>query len=183
MGVEEPGAYVEGKTIAEWTGDWWNWALSFEDELSPVSDTTGAQCGNGQKGNVWFLAGSYGSDAIHRECTIPTGKYLLIPMVNDYYYADTDESYSCAELNSDAEFSTKKVSVLIDGMSLKNANTHYEQTKECFKLKMYDEVFNASAAGYWVMINPLTSGNHTLRVQSKEWGYQQDITYQLTVSE
>ena len=68
-------------------------------------------------------------------------------------------------------------------MSLKNANTHYEQTKECFKLKMYDEVFNASAAGYWVMINPLTSGNHTLRVQSKEWGYQQDITYQLTVSE
>src|ERR1700682_1095100 len=40
---------------------WWEWVLSQPFATNPVLDLTGEQCANRQRGQVWFLAGSFGS--------------------------------------------------------------------------------------------------------------------------
>lgn len=71
-----------GKTYGEWSARWWQFALS---NLS-VFDETPESCATGQlaPGNkkVWFLVGSFGSDPVVRECTIPRKKALFFPLVN-----------------------------------------------------------------------------------------------------
>ena len=58
LGPDEQVGWV---TQGEWSRRWWEWALSFSNDISPVADRTGAQCGNRQGGDVFFLAGTYGT--------------------------------------------------------------------------------------------------------------------------
>ena len=77
-----PGQRVAGQSQEEWSKRWWHWALSFEEDDSPVSDSDGRLCARGQSGPVWFLAGSYGSQRTVRRCSLPAGKTLFFPLVN-----------------------------------------------------------------------------------------------------
>jgi hypothetical protein len=48
-----PGSTVHGKTIGEWTQDWWNWYFSFPAAIepygdAPLTDTTGEHAADGQ---------------------------------------------------------------------------------------------------------------------------------------
>jgi len=36
-----PGAVVAGKSIADWTADWWTWGLQAPEISSPLTDPTG----------------------------------------------------------------------------------------------------------------------------------------------
>src|SRR5690348_4878465 len=74
---------VAGKSQEAWSKAWWQWAGSFEQHDSPVADRSGASCGRKQSGQVWFLAGTYGSARTLRRCTVPAGKYLFFPLVNN----------------------------------------------------------------------------------------------------
>jgi hypothetical protein len=96
-----------GKTYAEWSVKWWQWALSIPVHdppchgLSaqarrncrnpinhPLVDLTGSKCGVGQSGGVWFLGGAFtvtGSplvSTVTRDCTVPSGVALFFPLVN-----------------------------------------------------------------------------------------------------
>src|SRR2546423_112062 len=92
-GVLPPNSHPFGKTYGEWSNAWWQWALlnpvvKGNEQANPLFDTTGASCGVGQSGKVWFLAGivtvnySPGAGTITRNCTIPTGTALFVPVVN-----------------------------------------------------------------------------------------------------
>ena len=72
---------IYGKTYAEWTAEWWKWALSFPIDSNPITDTTGEYCDQGQSGPVWFLAGTNNFTS-ERTCTIPAGKAIFYPVVN-----------------------------------------------------------------------------------------------------
>jgi hypothetical protein len=39
------------------------------------------------------------------------------------------------------------------------------------------------ADGYWVLLNPLPAGNHTIHLHGEipDWGFAVDVTYNLTV--
>ena len=89
-------------TYGEWTARWWQWLYSIPEERNPAADETGANCHEGQSGPVWFLAGTFGG-LNERVCTIPAGKSLLFPVVNqmctfiDYPNLQTEtELRSCA---------------------------------------------------------------------------------------
>ena len=47
-------------------------------------DLTGADCGVGQSGPVFFLAGVSGTGSVTRDCTVPAGKALFFPLVNGF---------------------------------------------------------------------------------------------------
>src|SRR5262249_42606793 len=96
--IDAPNAIVDGKTIAQWTQDWWTWALQSPAYKNALDDTTGkyAHVGNGDHQNaqgdqdqpgVFFIAGTQGTatDAT-RTFTVPQGDALLVPMIN---YFDT----------------------------------------------------------------------------------------------
>jgi hypothetical protein len=83
-GVHPPSSRPYGLTYGEWSAKWWQWILQIPTPTNPNLDSTGADCAEGQSGPVWFLAGSFGTlpTPIVRNCTIPTGKALLIPLLN-----------------------------------------------------------------------------------------------------
>jgi hypothetical protein len=76
-----PDSKPYGLTYEEWTAKWWQWAYSMPEEGNPMVDDTGEDCANNQAGPVWFLAGT-GGGAVTRECTIPSDKGILIPIIN-----------------------------------------------------------------------------------------------------
>jgi len=75
-----PGAFAQSSVLltateevsnvsqGDWSKRWWQWAASFDQRDSPVSDQTGALCAQKQSGPLWFLAGTYGTRRTIREC-------------------------------------------------------------------------------------------------------------------
>src|SRR5262245_64614624 len=86
-GVIPPHARAYGLSYAEWGAQWWRWAYSFPLAQFPPLQSGELDCGLGQSGSVWFLAGTAGQGPVTRSCTIPAGKALffsIISYLNDY---------------------------------------------------------------------------------------------------
>ena len=64
------------------SAQWWQWATSIPVASNPVADTTGANCFVGQRGTIWFLAGTSNSKPVVRTCSVPEGAPLFFPVVN-----------------------------------------------------------------------------------------------------
>ena len=75
--ADEP---IAGLTQEDWSRVWWQWAATFERYQSPVADPTGELCASKQSGDVWFLAGTYGTARTIRTCMVPRGKHLFFPI-------------------------------------------------------------------------------------------------------
>ena len=73
---------VSGVSQTDYVVRWWQWANRVPDGDKPYQDPTGSQCALNQAGDVWFLAGTDGTDDAHRHCTLPAGKYIFLPVIN-----------------------------------------------------------------------------------------------------
>src|SRR5262249_22552324 len=80
-----PNSTAFGKTYGGWSAAWWQYVLAQPASSSPRVDPTGAGCGTGQSGRVFFLVGTSGSGTATRDgCTVPAGKALFFPLVNAF---------------------------------------------------------------------------------------------------
>jgi hypothetical protein len=70
-----------GKRFRDWSAEWWQFALSLPASKNPLVDATGEKCAVGQRGEVWFLVGSF-IGPVTRACLIPEGKALFFPAIN-----------------------------------------------------------------------------------------------------
>ena len=193
-----PSDYVEGKPSSDNANIWWQWTYTMPKDLSPVRDLTGEFCNVGQSGNVWFLAGGYGSSKIQRRCIIPEGKHIFFPVINMVYWPARDVSLTCenakesAALNNDHLLS---IEITLNEISAWNpANTRIS-SENCFDLLGLiprdlnpAKVYPAATDGYWVMLKPLPKGTHTLSFKAqynREKGafskMAQDIEYELII--
>ena len=91
---------IHGNNYGEWTAKWWQWLLAVPTSSNPNLDTTGANCGTGQSGSVWFLSGTFPgtegppfnlTSSVTRTCTVPKGKSLLLPLPNTVFGAGTGD--------------------------------------------------------------------------------------------
>lgn len=73
-----------GRSYGEWSAAWWQWAYGIPVPVNPLFDETGARCGTGQSGKVWFLAGVFNASgtAVRNDCEVPTGTALFVPILN-----------------------------------------------------------------------------------------------------
>lgn len=185
--VVAPKVAVAGKSQAEWSAQWWQWAASFRRSESPVADKTGERCASGQSGPVWFLAGTYGTSRTVRSCHVPAGKYVFLPLIN--YVVTSGEGVSCAGVRAEAKRITNNPEGLIfdlDGHRLKAPDTHRQETSDCFDVAARSGTpgmgaLPAAANGYYVMLEPLAPGKHTLNFGGILPGMAQAVTYELTV--
>lgn len=181
-------AHAGGLSQLELSRNWWQWASSFEPEASPVADITGERCGNGQSGDVWFLAGTYQSSEVHRTCHVPAGKYLFFPIIN-YIVMPTDaHSLSCKMARYDAGQMTDEPMGLfaeLDGRSFDNLKAHRVATWECFnvaaRLPGAPDVSPSASNGYWLLLPPLAAGTHHLHFGGSLPSLRQDLDYTLIV--
>jgi hypothetical protein len=187
-----------GLSYGEWSAKWWQWLASIPSGNNPVNDKTGVNCAQGQNGPVWFLAGSTGRPAV-RECTVPADKAILFPALSAECSTAEDSTLKTeAELRSCATNSIQGgiAQVNVDGVNLESLQTYKVQSPQ-FKFTFpSDNIFGARPGptpsvsdGIFIMLKPLTAGNHTVHfnglvLANPTLGTQSfttDATYHLTV--
>ncbi|RYY02471.1 MAG: hypothetical protein EOO53_12860 [Gammaproteobacteria bacterium] len=194
-----PEKIVEEKTISEYPNIWWQWAYSIPRDINPVWDRTGENCHQGQSGNVWFLAGGFGSSIIKRKCEIPSGKYIFFPVINMVYWKPNNKTLSCdqakeyAALNNDTLI---EINIELDSKKASNPAHTRLSSEQCFNIfsrvakniESYD-AYPSATDGFWIMLKPLSKGAHILKFQAKynreneAFGKMvQDIEYELIVN-
>lgn len=193
-------AQVEGKGYPQLSAAWWQWAFSLPVE--PYRDPDGRFCALGQDGPVWFLAGTDGSFDTRRECALPMGKHLFLPVINMLQQTplgvkkgktvtSCDRLQASVAVNNDHLVSAV---VLIDGVPVKNVAGYRVRSDGCFPvypdLPEDDRFITPIGAsdGYWLLIPPLSVGRHTIVVGANygapEGGYHrmvQNFEYVLIV--
>lgn len=186
--IVPPQQRVDGLTQAEWSRAWWQWAGSFRRDQSPIADRTGELCDQKQKGNVWFLAGTYGTQRTVRTCTVPSGKYLFFPLINYVVMPNLARTASCESVTGTAAAMTNDPTTLIleiDGSRVAGLPSHRQATNGCFDMGALAEppaqVFPSAANGYYVMLKPLKPGTHTLNFGGALPSMLQAVTYTLHV--
>jgi len=183
----------EGQTYGRWAAEWWQWAEGIPADVNPVTDTTGEHCAQRQVDNVWFLAGSSGSDPVVRTCEIPSGKSLFFPLINTSYGAFLNDPPATRT----EEFVREKgschkpaqISVQIDGFTIPSPTGFFTGPSgsqspffnvqlpphNVFGLvpggltshgkKVASELVLSPSAeqGYYLFVGPLSPGTHTIR--------------------
>jgi hypothetical protein len=165
---------VEGKTLGQWSSEWWKWAESFGP--GPFSDTTGVRGNVNQGGPVFYLAGSGGNAGpITRTITVGSDKYVLLPLINWIVAAGADPGFADTRSEANAlatnTINPANLFATIDGVPVGNLASHREESGALFTLPVVannDSGFppgtytDAYSDGYWLMVAPLSAGPHTL---------------------
>jgi hypothetical protein len=213
-GVIPPNGRPYGHTYGQWSNIWWQWAFSIpvHDQngniLNPIADLTGAECGVGQSGHVWFLGGLYNAGGtVVRNCTMPPGKGIFLPIVNaeneNITWPPHDPPYTLQELRDQLEGLMQSFdgcpgcSAEIDGVPIRGVfgdadrigygNAAFSVTIPQDNLFAYTgwpadagTVYPVVSDGWYLMLAPLPTGQHTIHFAGFDGGM--DITYHLTVS-
>lgn len=188
---------------------WWQWVLSIPVDQNPLleSDETTEKCMIGQRGDVWYLAGMFGSGSAIRKCSVPEGTGLFFSIANAVYFDSPNvcqgpESVPIAEMRAAVTAfidEVTNVAVEVDGKPI--SKIHRVKQSKVYALALpEDNVFDESCIaaglgdvpagiysptvddGLYVKLNPLKPGNHTLHFHTEgDGGFFQDITYNLTV--
>lgn len=186
----KPGLY--GALAAQW----WQWALTAPVDAHPLLDDTGANAAVGQQGKYWFLGGSFASSTVTRDITVPAGKSLFFPVVNEVYLKFPGETTSKTEMlqNVIAPTDTASVTdVTIDGVSqgqaaLRTLSPFFYTKVEAGTLLDGAVAVGAKVQGvsdgYYVLLNPLPVGQHTIHFAGEIPfdGVTLDVTYHITVA-
>ena len=200
--VLPPNSRPYGKTYAEWSAKWWQWFMEHPVAGHPAVDSPAFDVSSGQDGNVWFLGSPFGT--VERSVTIPTGKALFIGPLNaeasdlEGLGATEEEQRETAEWIADHIVS---VSCSVDGKPVKNIERYRVQSPQ-FSFTAPDPwIFSpapggegtAVSDGYFVMLPPLSKGNHTVHFAGSfhfaagELGpdpvdFSLDVTYHINVT-
>ncbi len=189
-----------GITYAEWTGRWWQWALSIPKDTNPAADNTGKNCAVNQNGPVWFLAGTFGGPA-ERSCTIPAGKAILFSPINsECSYAEFPNLKTESDLRACAKTQQDHVTskeVTVDGVTMRDLDKYRVQSPLINFAFPNNNVVGVPPGqtqgvsdGHWVFLQPLSSGKHEIHfigssvdvTTTGTQNFADEATYHLTVN-
>jgi len=199
LGVFPPESKPYGLTYGEWTAKWWQWAFSMPEPINPMIDDTGRNCANNQTGPVWLLAGT-GGGAVSRECTIPSDKGILVPIINVACDSATEptldteaELRACAKADQDTVIGKE---ITVDGLNVGNLD-RYRFQSPLFNLTYAEnniagvapQTAKAVSDGFWILLEPLSPGIHEIHFKALlgdltatgTMNFALDVTYLLTV--
>lgn len=201
LGVFPPDSRPYGLTYGEWTAKWWQWVYIMPEANNPIVDDTGKNCANNQTGPVWFLAGT-GGGAVTRECTIPSDKAILFPIINvvcdsavDPSLDTEEELRACAKADQDTVIAKE---ITVDGINIGNLDSYRFQS-QLFNLTYPEnniagvnpQTAKAVSDGFWVLLEPLSPGSHEIHSKAAlgdptavgTVNFALDVTYLLTIVE
>ncbi|WP_129778354.1 lysozyme inhibitor LprI family protein [Peristeroidobacter soli] len=161
-----------GETLPIWAERYWVWLMSHSRERNPTQDITGDLCGANQNGPVWFLAGGDAKARINRRCTVPQGKYILLPAFAQLMTSrlDAPVPISCTQFESQALAANGSGAIqadfiVLDGQRFDALYDYRPYTPQCVTIRggrgetvVKDAIFY----GTWVMLQPLPPGDHTI---------------------
>jgi hypothetical protein len=202
LNIFPPGSKPYGLSYPEHIRNWWTWIYEIPAKDSPINDETGEKCSIGQLKNssVFYLANN-GGGASERTCKVPVGKGLLIPVMQVAMSEAEFPGASDKELAISAKKDQDSVTSLylkIDDKEYKYENlTKYRTNTEPFTVIIPDKAVygierpgpsKAVADGYYIITEPLATGNHTIHYKSSlicsepdcaDPNFVQDIKYNI----
>lgn len=185
----------KNKSIAQLSADWFQWQAANYPDFSFGEGLV--DCALGQRGNIWFLGGTGGGDAVERVCLdgIPRGKQLFFPLVNlvvwDEPLNTTERRQLLDDIYSDQVpglFAAEAcgLSAAVDGKPVIFHATPIERVQSPGFHYLGDP--KAVADGFWVLLPKLGRGEHTVRFTGGlcQFGsnisfFNVDVTYRLTI--
>lgn len=193
---------VAGKTLAEWSVAWWQWAFSYPADKSPLLDETGEFTYLGDQGSVFFLAGTFGGEAT-RTATAYDSQHILFPTLNAFYFKDPGEIITEEEMRAwlDRLISTVgSLTANVDGAAVGGNPFDYRLPAppglyliDLPENNLFSEngipagSYETTSDGYFMMLRPLAAGTYTLEFGGKSNGsdefgpFSTMVTCQLTV--
>jgi hypothetical protein len=157
-------------TYGDWGAKWWQWLFSLPQDINPLLDITGEDCAQNQSGPVWFLAGTTGG-SIERTCTIPEGKAILFPVLNfvNVRAAPSETEEDLRRIVKDQADKATSLEASVDGAPLQDLQ-NYRAESPLFNVTLPEgnilgipgRSSEAVTDGYWVMLQPLPAGEHTI---------------------
>ncbi len=151
---------------AAWTADWWRWIQ--RTNSVPIGQQGSVDCGLGQIGDLWFLAGTDGYTPVARSCIVPPDKTFLIPLQTVAWHNEGSENLTVPEkravLNavfSDEEpgpYNTRacRLESSVDGEPVDNVRLQSPTF-------LYATDPEAVADGYWIAVR-VPDGTHVVTV-------------------
>lgn len=202
LNIYPPGGKPYGLSYPEHIKNWWTWVFEAPAKDSPLNDPTGEKCSVGQPNNssVFYLINNNGGSS-DRTCKVPAGKGLLIPVMQvaiseaEYPGASDKELAESAKKDQD---SVNSLYLKIDDKEYKMENlTKYRTNTEPFTVTIPEKAVygierpgpsKAVADGYYIITEPLATGNHTIHFKSSlicsepdcaDPNFVQDIKYNI----
>ncbi|TQE39197.1 hypothetical protein Sipo7851_04510 [Streptomyces ipomoeae] len=153
---------------------WWTWAASEPEETNAVADPDGGDCTRNQAGDVWFLAGTFGTQ-VERSCVVPVGLPLAFPLVN--FVGDPAD---CAAFLASADGTAT-----LDGVNLPSDRYDGQvisvQAVDGNPVTGDGADFAATGCGLWVQVPAPEPGEHTLKIRGTSGDFAVAVDYSLTV--
>jgi len=176
-----PDELVGGASLGEWQARNWQWAVSLPEASNPNFDPTGATCGYGQSGPVFFLPGSYSPEPTgDLTCVVPAGKALLVGVGGaecstveppPFFGRDEAELAECAAAATDAIVS---VEATVDGQPVTNLDAYRTVSPLSTFWFPEDNFFGVPggvaqfvADGYSFLIAPPPPGEYDIEVSTQ----------------
>lgn len=176
--VIDPTQAVAGYSHLELSQQWWQWAIAAPAATNPLFDATGADAGANNNGPVFFLAGNAGGLSV-RTFDVPVGKPVFFPVINAFDAEvpnDSDCNIQCAFTYLDTYDIAGSVHLhaTLDGKDLLLEYPSFRQrSTSFFSLDVpvddpfgfpppYEGTLDAITDGYWVALDGLSPGKHTL---------------------
>lgn len=206
-----PGVVPVNAQYKKLSAEWWQWALSLTTSESPLFEVTGERACRGEQdpGNVFFLGGAFNaSSTITRNIEVPAGTRLFFPLVNiEWDNIFDNPPLTVAQLYANAAAVIDSVDTLhatIDGKPVVGPfNYRAKSDPFCYTLPATDNLYQffdtpeellapfacangfcvcpAVSDGYWLLLKPLSPGQHTINFGASVDDFVLDITYNIRV--
>jgi hypothetical protein len=173
-------AVVDGKTIGEWTAEWWKWIYAASTNRSPLLDGDGSLAGQGQPpGSVFLVANIATPGTVTRTFTVEEGKYLFFPVryvtldnvdfpipLSVEELRDTAAGVVGVMTNLHAAIDDQPIDVLEHRVPSPVFSFNFETGDNLDSLIYGHEVTGLVdpivSDGYWIMVQPLAVGTHVI---------------------
>ena len=176
--VVAPTEEFRGKTYAEWSAKWWEWALEFPvdqpEQPHPFTDDPNFDVRDRQSGDVWFLAAPFGT--VTRTITLPRGKSLFLAVLDtEVSSLESPPFFGATEADQRAQAKFLANHIVspfctIDGVTV-GPMSSYRASSPQFTFDAPTPWINSPAPGghgtsvgdgYYVLVKSLPKGNHTI---------------------
>lgn len=206
--IYPPGSTIAGKTYGEWGATWWQWALAIPGATNPIK---GGACDQQQPDGAFFLAGNTGGKVTRDCALPSADTPIFFPLVNVYAHscpenscASTPEKALAVANDFYSGNEPLKLILEIDGVTFAGLDAYMAPTGSFDDTQSADpgeQVFPGCAGpipenmcgipvgsprscagnGYWIMLRPLASGQHVVRLGGVLSNFWLDVTYNLTI--